>query len=124
MPKSRFYKSNKNAIRGSIFNESPSEAVIREIYEESGFSTKVVKLLAVYDRSKHPHIPPFPYHVYKLFFHCEIISGSPTQSLETDGVDFFDEDSLPELSVSRTVNSQITRFFEHYRHKNLPTDFD
>src|SRR5512136_250247 len=36
-------------------NESPGEAVVREVFEESGFQTRAVKLLAVYDRSKHPH---------------------------------------------------------------------
>src|SRR5215471_2057099 len=41
-------------------NESPSEAVTREVFEESGYQTRAVKLLAVYDRSKHDHVPPFP----------------------------------------------------------------
>lgn len=34
-------------------NESPSEAVCKEILEESGFKTKAVKLMALYDKSKH-----------------------------------------------------------------------
>ncbi len=45
--------------------DSPSEAVVREVYEESGDQTKAVKLLAVYDRNdpRHGH-PPFQYYVY------------------------------------------------------------
>ena len=105
-------------------SESPREAVEREVHEESGFRTRAVKLLAVYDRSKHPHEPPFAFHVYKLFVQCHIVDGQATPSVETDAVGFFDEDSLPELSISRVTEAQIRRLFEHGRHMDLPTDFD
>jgi ADP-ribose pyrophosphatase YjhB (NUDIX family) len=105
-------------------SESPTENVVREIREESGFETRVVKLLAVLDRSKHPHEPAFPFHVYKLFLHCEIIGGQATPSSETDGVDFFAETELPELSLTRITEAQIRRLFEQQRHPDLPTDFD
>lgn len=105
-------------------NESPAENVMREIREESGFETRVVKLLAVFDRSKHPHEPAFPFHVYKFFLRCEIIGGSAAPSSETDGVEFFAEDNLPELSITRITKAQIHRLFEHQRNPTLPTDFD
>lgn len=104
--------------------QSPSEAVAREVFEESGFEVRVVKLAAVYDRSKHPHLPLMPFHLYKLFFLCEITGGVATESYETTGVEFFTEDNLPPLSVSRTLPFQIARMFEHYRNRALPTDFD
>ncbi len=104
-------------------NESPSESVAREVFEESGYQAKALKLLACYDRNKHPH-PPHPYHVYKLFFHCEILGGSPSTSYETDGVDFFKQDAIPELSTGRVTSAQIDRFFEFLRSPDLPTDFD
>jgi len=104
--------------------QSPSEAVTREVFEESGFVVRVVKLAAVYDRSKHPHQPPMPFHLYKFFFLCEIIGGTATESHETTGVEFFAEDNLPPLSISRTLPFQIARMFEHYRDPSLPTDFD
>ena len=104
-------------------NESPSESVIREVFEESGYQTKALKLLACYDRNRHPH-PPHPYHVYKLFFYCEILGGSPSTSYETDGVDFFKQDAIPELSTGRVTSAQIDRFFEFLRSPDLPTDFD
>lgn len=103
---------------------SPSESVVREISEESGFETRVQKLLAVYDRSKHPHVPVIPFHIYKLFFLCEITGGSMQTSHETTAVDFFAEDRIPELSVSRVLSYQIARMFEHYRKPDMPTDFD
>lgn len=105
--------------------ESPSSAIVREVYEESGYQTRVVKLLAVYDRNhpRHAH-PPLQYQVYKLFFQCEIIGGAPTESIETEAVAFFDEHQIPALSLTRIVPTQIARLFEHLRHPNWATDFD
>ncbi len=94
-----------------------------ELYEESGYQTRATKLLAVYDRDKQGH-PPFPFYVYKLFFQCELIGGSPSSSIETEAVDFFPEDALPELSIGRVTPTQIARLFQHYRQPDLPTDFD
>jgi ADP-ribose pyrophosphatase YjhB (NUDIX family) len=105
-------------------NECPSEAVAREVFEESGYETRVVKLLAVYDRSKHGHVPVFPYHVYKLFFLCELTGGMPKPGKETSEVLFFGEYNIPMLSLSRVTPQQTARFFEHYRNPNWPTDFD
>ena len=105
--------------------QSPSEAVAREVFEEAGFQVQVVKLAAVYDRSKHPHQPPMPFHLYKLFFLCEITGGQAKESYETTGVAFFAEDRIPgQLSISRTLPFQIARMFEHHRNLALPTDFD
>jgi ADP-ribose pyrophosphatase YjhB (NUDIX family) len=103
---------------------SPAENVVKEIEEESGYRTRATKLLAVYDRSRHPHVPPFPHHVYKLFFLCELVDGAPRGSIETSDVGFFRESELPELSLSRVLPSQLYRFFEHRRNPDLPADFD
>jgi ADP-ribose pyrophosphatase YjhB (NUDIX family) len=103
--------------------DSPSDAVVREIAEESGYQTRAVKLLALYDRNKHGH-PAYPFHAYKIFFQCELIGGAPATSGETDEVGFFRENALPELSLTRVMPTQIGRLFEHYRHPDWPTDFD
>ncbi|MBD2099884.1 NUDIX hydrolase [Leptolyngbya sp. FACHB-261] len=103
--------------------ESPGNSVVREIAEESGYHTRVLKLAALYDRSRHPH-PPLVHHVYKVFFICELLSGTPSSSIETDGAEFFAETALPELSLGRVTPGQIARLFEHYRHMDWPTDFD
>jgi len=104
-------------------NEPPSQAVMREVYEESGYRTSVVKLLACYDRDLHGH-PPFPFHVYKVFFLCELIGGAPAPSEETEDVAFFRQGVLPRLSLTRVTPEQICRLFEHYRHPDWPADFD
>jgi ADP-ribose pyrophosphatase YjhB (NUDIX family) len=107
--------------------EPPSEAVVREVYEESGYQTKAVKLLMVCDRnhSRYQH-PPFPYHVYKLFFRCELVSDYKTASenIETDAAEFFGEHEIPQLSLTRVVPIHIARLFEHHRHRDRQTDFD
>ena len=105
---------------------TPAENVVREIREEAGFETRAVKLLAVYDPSRHPH-PPKLHHVYKLFVRCEIIGGAAAAegTLETAGVGFFPPGGLPpELSSQRATASQLARMFEHYQQADLPTDFD
>lgn len=104
--------------------ESPSESVEREVWEESGFRVKAKRLAAVYDRSKHPHKPLMHYHVYKLFFLCEITGGEATTSDETEEIAFFDEGDLPELSITKILPEQIARMFEHCRRPELPTYFD
>jgi ADP-ribose pyrophosphatase YjhB (NUDIX family) len=92
--------------------ESPSESVEREVKEESGYEVRAVRLLALWDRDKHPH-PPMPFHVYKLYFQCELLGGDPlTTSTETEGVGFFSTDALPELSLGRVTPQQIERLIE------------
>jgi ADP-ribose pyrophosphatase YjhB (NUDIX family) len=112
--------------------DTPSGATVREIYEESGYTTRAVKLLALYDRNRHDH-PPFPFHAYKAFFLCELIDPErhiDTQTTsasysETGEVAFFGEHDIPaELSVGRVTRAQIARFFVHLRQPDLPTDFD
>jgi ADP-ribose pyrophosphatase YjhB (NUDIX family) len=104
-------------------NDSPSHAVEREILEESGYRARAVKLAALLDKNRHPH-PPSVHHIYKLLFLCELLGGSATVSQETDAVDFFAVDALPELSRGRILESQIGRLYQHQLQRELPTDFD
>lgn len=102
---------------------SPGEMAAREVREESGYTVRPVKMLAVYDRTRHPH-PPLLWHCYKLFVRCELVGGEAAHSLETDGVGFFAEADLPPLSLDRVTEQQVRRMFQHHRNPNLPTDFD
>ena len=104
-------------------NDAPSEAVVREIFEDSGYHAQAIKLAALVDKNRHPH-PPSVHHIYKLFFLCELTGGTATISNETDAVEFFPVNSLPELSTGRTLASQIARMYEHQLNRDLPTDFD
>jgi ADP-ribose pyrophosphatase YjhB (NUDIX family) len=105
-------------------NDSPSEAVVREIREESGFVTRATRLIALFDRSKHAHQPPFPFHVYKLFIACELLGGSAQTSNETSAVGFFDPDHLPPLSIGRVTPDQIAICIRGWNDPHRPTLFD
>ena len=105
-------------------NETPAQAVAREVQEESGYEVRATRLLAVLDREHQQHPPPFPFHVYKLFFLCEIVGGAPQPNAEASEQGWFAEDQLPELSEARVLPRQLHRFFEQVRRGTLPADFD
>ena len=104
-------------------NEWPSLSVTKEIEQESGFTARVLKLAAVHDRNRH-NFPPFMFHIWKLLFVCEIIGGEPRISLETDGVEFFALNALPELSTGRVTAPQIQLLYRHHLQPELATEFD
>ena len=103
--------------------DSPSIAVEREVLEESGFTAKATKLVALFDRNRHPH-PPFGYHLWKAFFLCELQGGVARPSIETSAVEFFAADRLPPLSQGRISVGQLQLMFEHQRNPQLPASFD
>jgi ADP-ribose pyrophosphatase YjhB (NUDIX family) len=104
-------------------NDSPAQAVEKEIEQESGFTARAVKLAAVYDRNKHGH-PHYLFHAWKLFFICEITGGEMRTSYETTEVGFHPLHALPELSLGRATAPQILRMHEHALHPDWPTEFD
>ena len=142
------YATPKMDVRGAIFNEdrvllvrerldgkwtlpggwadvndSPSHAVEKEIEQESGYTARAMKLAALYDRNKHEH-PAYLFHAWKAFFICEITGGEPRLSNETDGVDFFPVNALPQLSTGRSTAKQILRVYEHHLNREWATEFD
>ncbi|HVN44652.1 MAG TPA: NUDIX hydrolase [Steroidobacteraceae bacterium] len=104
-------------------NDAPSEAVAREIHEESGYRARPVKLAALIDKNRHPH-PAGVHHIYKLFFVCALEGGAAATSSETDAVEFFPVRRLPPLSTGRVLPQQIERLYQHHLDPALPTDFD
>jgi ADP-ribose pyrophosphatase YjhB (NUDIX family) len=105
-------------------NDSPSEAVEREIVEESGFEAKAEKMLAIFDRAKHGNQPPFPFHVYKLFILCRLEGGGARTTVETTGVEFVGENDIPPLSLSRVTREQIQFCFDARKNPDGPCRFD
>ncbi len=102
---------------------TPSEMVAREVLEETGYVVRPEKLLAVLDKSKHPH-PRDLWWTYKLLFRCEIEGGTPRASHETTEMEFFGEAEVPALSLPRCTPSQIQLAFRHLREPDLPADYD
>ncbi len=104
--------------------EAPSQAVEKEVREESGYPARAVRLLGIQNRDLGEH-GPWPFHAYKLFFLCELLADEPEPltGVETQDVGFFAEDELPELS--RKVGEWgLGWLFEHHRDPSRPPMFD
>jgi ADP-ribose pyrophosphatase YjhB (NUDIX family) len=104
--------------------ESPSEAVEREVLEESGYRTRAVKLIGLYERDRRatrPHV----WHIWKVAFLCDVVDDEQLPlGAETTDARFFARDELPRLRYSRASEWQIDRCFAHHVDPSLGTDFD
>lgn len=101
--------------------ESPSEAIKREILEETGLIVSVENIIGIYDANKDGRYLSL-YHAYKIIFFCERISGELKTSIETIGVDYFEQKKIPNLSVRRTHSRHLNDIFEYL--DNRMTKFD
>ena len=143
------YTTPKVDVRGVVFNEAgeillvkeastgkwtlpggwadvwdtPSQAVEREVFEESGYETKATGVLALFDRDNQGH-PTHEFAIWKIYFLCELRGGEAQISTETSAVGFFREDNLPELDTGRTLKKHVLRFFEQYHNEAMSADFD
>jgi len=89
---------------------SPKETIIKEFKEETGLDVVAERLLAVFDKKKHPH-PPQPFYVYKMVFHCKINSAELIKGFDVLDVQYFEIENLPELSEDRILKSQVEILF-------------
>ena len=90
--------------------ETPTQNVVKEVWEESGYAAQVVRLLALLDNSCHQH-GSVRWWTYKAFYLCTV-SGEPSRgTMETLGADFFPITKLPRLSVGRVTEAQIQRLY-------------
>jgi len=96
--------------------DRPSEAIAREVYEETGLTVSVERLLGLWDRNLHGH-PPYPFHAYKMIFLCSEQDGELRLSSDSLEIDFFDPESLPQLSMTRIVPIEIQRSIEVARNQ-------
>lgn len=103
--------------------DHPSEMVVREVWEESGFHVLPRKIIAVYDANR-DGIPLEFYHAYKVVFLCELTGGQARPSNETLAVDFFSFDNLPPLSSARTNERHLAEVLAHLREPDRPAAFD
>lgn len=94
---------------------TPFENVVKEVQEEAGMQVKPLRLLAVFDKTRHPH-PPDAFHIYKLFVLCEDSGEEPRPGMETLDTDWYSRDQIPPLSLPRITESQIKYMFEFYDH--------
>ncbi|WP_396636508.1 NUDIX hydrolase N-terminal domain-containing protein [Maribacter sp. R77961] len=103
--------------------DTPTEAVIKEIREETGLDAEVVRLLAIYDKRCHNH-PPEPFYIYKLMFLCTITGGNLQHGFDMKGADFFSLNDLPQLSEPRILESQLKHLFQLANSDNQSVHID
>lgn len=86
---------------------SPSENVVKEIWEEATLRVKANALYGIRHKAKHEYDPDVR-DFYKLFFLCEIVHESrPAPGSEIADVGFFSLDELPPLSKGRVLEKDI-----------------
>jgi 8-oxo-dGTP diphosphatase len=68
--------------------ESPEQAVVREILEETGFTVKIDRLVGDY-------LPINKLTKRTYLYECKVLSGEPILTEETGGISFFPLNQLP-----------------------------
>jgi ADP-ribose pyrophosphatase YjhB (NUDIX family) len=103
--------------------EGLAAGAVREVWEETGYVVEYERLLGVYDRERWGH-PPASWYTLKAVVGCRLIGGEATPSMETDAVEWFARDEVPELSTGRMSARLLERVFEHHDDPALPPDVD
>ena len=102
--------------------ETPSEAVEKEVRQESGFEVRATRVLAILNRDVRDR-PRFPFHGWKVYVLCDEVAEGEPDGIETDAAGFFGEHELPELSY-RMPPGHLARVFAHVRDPSLPAELD
>ena len=92
---------------------SPFEVAMKETLEETGLTVRAERLLALFDKRKHPH-PAQPWYVYKVFVRCVVTDGRLLQeTAETGGAEWFGREAVRglELSTDRVTMEQMETMF-------------
>ncbi len=85
--------------------ESPWEALIREVKEETGLNVKLIHLTGIYSK---PHKDEII-----LSFTCEIRGGKITLTDEADKIEYFKLEQIP----SNTLSKQVERIKDYFSDK-------
>lgn len=86
--------------------ESPWDALIREVKEETGLEAKPTRLTGVYSKPDKNEIV--------LSFVCEIIGGEIFLTDEADKIEYFEVEQIP----NNTSPKQVERVKEYFQDKN------
>ena len=91
---------------------SPTENILKEIEEETGFEAKVERLLAVFDTNRF-QLQSKQYA--KFVFECKLLAGQFQENQEIADLKFFAIDQLPNLSEKRITKEQIEILWQVYK---------
>ena len=90
-------------------NESPAEAIVREVREETGLAIEVVEVMELRTGARPQRLD--------VWLRCHSTGGSATPSAEVDEARFFDLDALPPLIAeqNRFLSDNRTRLASERR---------
>ena len=91
---------------------SPTENILKEIEEETGFTAKAERLLAVFDTNRF-QLQSKQYT--KFVFGCKLLDGQFQENQEIADLQFFAIDQLPALSEKRITKEQIELLWQIYQ---------
>ena len=91
---------------------SPTENILKEIEEETGFTAKAERLLAVFDTNRF-QLQSKQYT--KFVFECKLLDGQFQENQEIADLQFFAIDQLPALSEKRITKEQIEILWQVYQ---------
>ena len=102
---------------GIEVGETPEQAAVREVKEETGYQVRIIKKTGIYTYPKGDKIT----HAYI----CEVIGGNASLSNESKSVAYFGTDDFPDLIspyASKMINDATLDCSEPVKHrfKGLP----
>ncbi len=80
--------------------DSPQEAIIKEIFQESGIKANVIKLIGIIDKKQYKHLSSLP--IFDIVFEAEIIEDGFDISHEVNEIKFEYADKICPLSNKNT----------------------
>ncbi|MDQ5938348.1 MAG: 8-oxo-dGTP diphosphatase [Patescibacteria group bacterium] len=86
--------------------ESPWEAVVREVQEETGLKVEIVHLSGIYSKPDKNEVV--------FSFVCKILAGDITLNDEADKIEYFILDKIP----NNTSPKQVERIKDYFADKN------
>ena len=91
---------------------SPKENIRKEVQEETGFTSEVGSLLAVFDTNRF-QLQNKQYA--KFVFDCQLLDGRFQENQEVAELEFFDISALPPLSEKRITKEQMDILWQVYQ---------
>ena len=99
--------------------DSPSDTARNEARQEAGVELKDLRLVGITNRT--PFVSDVSIPNYVIIFEAKIDKVLPSHEYETDDVEFFDIDNLPEIS-RKTSKEELKRFIKAAKNNEVIFD--
>jgi 8-oxo-dGTP diphosphatase len=103
------FRQQWNVPAGYVeIDENPAQAVVREVYEETGLQVEIDQLVNVYFFDDDPRG-----NGILIAYQCHIVGGEPAESAEGTSPTFFARDQIPEELAGGGHREAILAWQEH-----------